>query len=230
MGNLLDGWNTVLVFGAHGDDEIVGPGGTISRLAARGAQIVVVTFAAGETSYSTVDLKDKMIELRTKEFEACNRVLGISERILLGKPNQGVPNDRDTYQQCVTIIRKYKPDVILTHYFEDKHRDHRAVSQVVDEARWKASEGVLADMGTPWYTPRLYYYEVFELFTHPSLVVDITDTLPKKIEAMETQVTQTAFLHGINTYIEGLAQIRGYLCGSRYGVAFLESTLLPARA
>ena len=149
---------------------------------------------------------------------------------MLGKPNQGVPNDRDTYQQCVAIIRKYRPDIILTHYSEDKHRDHRAVSQVVDEARWKASEGVLADKGAPWYTPRLFYYEVFELFTHPSLVVDITETFPKKIEAMETQATQVTFLHGIKDYIEGLALARGYLRGSRYGEAFLESTLLPSRA
>lgn len=229
MTGYLDTWNKILVFAAHGDDEIIGTGGTIARLAAGGSQVIVVTFTSGETSYSTIDLKEKMITLRTKEFEAANNALGIYERVILGKPTQGIVNDRDTYQQCVSIIRKYKPDVIFTHYIEDKHRDHRVVSQLVDEARWKASEAVLADMGNPWYTPRLFFFEIFELFTHPSVVIDISTTFNAKVTAMETQTSQHDVLPGIKNYIEGLAQIRGYLCGTQYAEAFLESRLLPTR-
>mgnify|MGYP003882503219 CR=1 FL=1 len=121
---MLDHWNRVLVFAAHPDDEIIGCGGTIARLSAMGKRVFVVTFCAGETGYSTPEMKDKIAEMRRAEAEACNRVLGITERVILGKPTQGVVNDRETYQECVRLIRHYRPDVILTHWNEDKHRDH----------------------------------------------------------------------------------------------------------
>jgi len=124
------------------------------------------------------------------------------------------------------IIRKYKPDVIFTHYKEDKHRDHRAVWEITDEARWKAAENVLADFGTPWYTPELYYYEVIELFTYPSLLIDITDTLERKVEAMKTQSSQFPVLPGVIEYIEGLGKVRGYLRGTKYAEAFLSSNFI----
>lgn len=224
---MIEHWHRVLVFAAHPDDEIIGCGGTIARLTAEGKQVYVVTFCAGETGYATVEQRDTIAQVRQAEARACDQVLGITERVILGKPTQGVVNDRETYQQCVRLIRQYRPDVILTHWNEDKHRDHRAISALTDEARWKAYEHVLADFGEPWYTPELYYYEVLELFPHPSLVVDISDYLPKKLEAMQTQQSQFAVLPGVMDYIEGLAKVRGYARGTRYAEAFLRSNLLP---
>ncbi|MGQ9542310.1 MAG: PIG-L deacetylase family protein [Armatimonadota bacterium] len=224
---MIDRWNRVLVFAAHPDDEIIGCGGTIARLTAEGKQVYVVTFCAGETGYATVEQRETIAQVRQAEARACDQVLGITERVILGKPTQGVANDRETYQQCVRLIRHYRPDLILTHWNEDKHRDHRAISALTDEARWKAYEHVLADFGEPWYTPELYYYEVLELFPHPSLLVDISDYLPKKLEAMQTQQSQFAVLPGVIDYIEGLAKVRGYARGARYAEAFLRSNLLP---
>lgn len=224
---MLENWKRILVFSAHPDDEILGVGGTIAKLSNLGKEVFVVTFAIGETSYSSIEMKEKIRELRLKEAEECNKVLGIKERIILYKPNQGITNDRETYQECVKIIRKYKPDVIFTHYKEDKHRDHRAVWEITDEARWKAAENVLADFGEPWYTQELYYYEVIELFTYPSLLIDITDTLDKKVSAMKTQSSQFPVLPGIIEYIEALAKVRGYLRGTKYAEAFLSSDFIP---
>ncbi|HON72676.1 MAG TPA: PIG-L family deacetylase [bacterium] len=223
---MIENWQRILVFSAHPDDEILGVGGTIAKLSKSGKEVYVVTFAIGETSYSSIEMKEKMRELRLKEAEECNKVLGIKERIILYKPNQGITNDRETYQECVKIIRKYKPDVIFTHYKEDKHRDHRAVWEITDEARWKAAENVLADFGTPWYTQELYYYEVIELFTYPSLLIDITDTLERKVEAMKTQSSQFPVLPGVIEYIEGLGKVRGYLRGTKYAEAFLSSNFI----
>ncbi|MCS7309120.1 MAG: PIG-L family deacetylase [Armatimonadetes bacterium] len=224
---MIDHWKRVMVFAAHPDDEILGCGGTIARLSAMGREVFVVTFCLGETGYSAPELKQTIAETRRAEAAACDSILGVTERVILGKPTQGVVNDRETYQQCVQLIRRYRPDVIFTHWREDKHRDHRAICEITDEARWKAAENVLADMGQPWYTPELYYYEVLELFPHPSLLVDITDTFSKKVEAMQTQQSQFAVLPGIMEYIEGLAKVRGYARGTRYAEAFLRSNFLP---
>ncbi|MBC7319389.1 PIG-L family deacetylase [bacterium] len=223
---MINEWNRILVFGAHPDDEIIGVGGTIARLSRMGKEVYVVTFTAGETGYSRPEEKDIIANTRLREAQACDKILGIKERVVLGRPTQGVVNDRETYQECVRLIRKYKPDVIFTHWNRDKHRDHRAVSEVTEEAWWKAQENVLADMGAPWRAKELYFYEINELFTFPSLLIDISDTLEFKLKAMETQVSQMDVLPNIMRYIEALAQVRGYLRGTRYAEAFLLSSFL----
>lgn len=219
----------VLVFGAHPDDEIIGPGGTIARLSEEGAEVTVVTFTAGETAYSTPDMKGKVAEVRIGEARRCDEILGIDERIILGLPSQGVTNDTQTYQRCVGIIRDKRPDLILSHYHMDKHRDHRAVAEIVDEVRWKASESVLADLGEPWYCSYMLYYEVLELFTRPSFVVDITDQFERKVEAMKSQASQVEMMTGILRHVEGLAKARGFMAGTEYAEAFVLSNILPGR-
>lgn len=220
-------WSCVLVFGAHPDDEIIGCGGTLARLAGEGARTVVVTLSNGGTGYTEKYDADTIVETRLAEQKAASRVLGVTETINLGYPSQAVVNDRDTYQKTVKIIRAVRPDVILCHWGEDKHRDHRAVAALVDEARWKASEHAQPDLGEPWYTPQLFFYEVHELFSHPSILIDVSASFERKIAALETQQSQLDVLPGVISYCRNLAQARGYLRGSSYAEAFLASNLLP---
>jgi LmbE family N-acetylglucosaminyl deacetylase len=224
----LNDWKRVLVFGAHIDDEIIGPGGTIARLSKAGSQVWVVTFTGGakDTGYSRVDLKDSIADLRRAEAAFADQVLGIKERIFLGKPSQGVVNDTATYQECVRLIRQIKPDVILSHWSEDKHRDHRAVSELTDEARWKAWDHVLADLGEPFYTPEFYYYEILELFPHPTILVDITETFADKLAAMDTMTSQLDVLPNVKEYIRGVGLARGFSRGTQFAEAFLRSNVL----
>jgi len=226
----ISDWRRVLVFGAHPDDEIVGVGGILAKLSAQGAEVTVVTFTLGDTGYSDLSLKETISEIRAQEAKACEEILGISRRIILGKPCQGVVNDRQAYQECVQIIRESRPDVILTHARWDKHRDHRAVSEITDEARYKAADNVLADLGEPWHTPLLYYYETYDLFPFPTLLVDITDFMEKKLAAMATQKSQLAVLPGIMEYIKALGTVRGFLRGTRYAEALLQSSFFPTLA
>ncbi|HDY86623.1 MAG TPA: hypothetical protein ENH82_00735 [bacterium] len=218
-----------LVFCAHPDDEIVGIGGTIKKMRMKNIEVGVVTFTLGGTSYSTIEMKDEMEKIREDEAKAAEKVLDLSFREILGIPTQGIYNTKENFQKCTELIRKYRPEVIFNHWNEDKHRDHRTISSLVDEARWKAQEDVLADLGKPWYTPMLFYYEVQDVFSHPSLVTDITDTMEFKIRAMQTQESQFPVMPGILEYIEGLAKVRGYLRGTKYGEAFEISNLLPCR-
>lgn len=85
------------------------------------------------------------------------------------------------------------------------------------------------ELGSPWYTPYLFYYEVQELFTHPSLVINITETFSKKIQSMKAYTSQMSVFPGILNYLEGLAKARGFLCGTKYAEAFLQSNLFPQR-
>lgn len=218
-----------LVFAAHSDDEIIGPGGTISRMAAGGCEVTVVTFTKGDTGYSTPEEKAGIVAARSRESAETKRILGIRESVNLGLPTQGVEDTKELYQDCVRLIRHYRPEVIFSHHHEDKHRDHRTISRITEEAWWKAQESVLADLGPAWRAERFFFYEIFELFTRPSLVVDISGFLEKKLEAMRAQQSQLKVVPGISGHIEGLAKVRGCLAGFVLGEAFLESNFIPRR-
>ena len=60
--------------------------------------------------------------------------------------------------------------------------------------------------------------------------MDISDTLESKLAAMQAAATQLEVLPGIQRYIQGLAQARGYGRGVQYAEAFLSSNLLPTLA
>jgi len=224
----LETWKRVLVFGAHVDDEVIGPGGAIARLSDMGAEVTVVTFTGSDrdTGYARTEWKSSISQMRRDEAAAADVILGIKQRIFLRQPTQEVANDGPTYRECTRLIREIRPDVIFTHWVEDKHRDHRTVSLVTDEARWKAWDHVLADLGEPWYTPEMYYYELQELFPHPTLLVDITDTVDRKIAAMQAMPSQLDVLPGVAQFIRGVAAARGLLRGTRYAEAFLQSSLM----
>jgi LmbE family N-acetylglucosaminyl deacetylase len=228
----IENWKRVLVFGAHVDDELIGPGGTLARLSQAGAQVHVVTFTGGDadTGYARPEWKGKVGALRREEAGRIDAILGIHQRTFLGYPTQNVPNDVGAYQQCVGLIRQFRPQAIFTHWIEDKHRDHRAVAALTDEARWKAAEHLMPELGQPWHTPQLFFYEIMELFPHPSLLVDISTVLPLKLDAMQAATTQLEVLPGIRNYIQGLALARGYGRGVQYAEAFLASNLLPGLA
>lgn len=181
-------YKTVLVIGAHPDDEIL-MAGTIYKLAQAGCRVAVATLTDGCEGFSRPEHKDRVVEMRREEAAACDRVLGIAERIMLGRPDMALTNDKETFKEVIRIIRQVRPDAIFTFALDDKHRDHRAAHQLAVEARWQGGEPVAVDLGDPWHTPHLYYFA--RQLTHgPAVEIDITDVYDKKIEAWGTQVSQ----------------------------------------
>jgi LmbE family N-acetylglucosaminyl deacetylase len=221
----------VMVFGAHGDDEIIGPGATLYGLSQKGIEIVVVTFTNRETAYARIEDKEKAILRAEKEMAAADEILGIKERVVLGLPNQGVVNDRNNFQSCTKLIRKYRPEIIFTHVPHDNHRDHRAVAELIDEARSKAGENLSPDWGAPHTTDFVLYFEIFNMFTNPHIIAPIENSwLEKKLEAMRSQASQLEVFPRMESHIKGLALVRGAAIGSHYGEAFRISDFHSSRA
>ncbi|MCM8784732.1 MAG: PIG-L family deacetylase [Candidatus Omnitrophica bacterium] len=181
-------YEKIIVFGAHPDDEIT-MAGTIFKMSSSGKKVIVVTMTDGCEGYSDPEIKEKIVEIRRKEAEECDKVLGISKRIMLNIPDMALINDKETLKKCIKIIREEKPDAIFTHGPCDNHRDHITTHFITVEARWHAGEPVSSELGNPWYTPYLYYYKGI-LSGLPSIIIDVTDVEEKRYEALITQVSQ----------------------------------------
>lgn len=228
-GPTSDDTQVIMVFGAHLDDEVIGAGGLLALEGSRGSTTIVVTFTENQTAFDAKASAEEVVKAVRFESKKASSILHISKRISLGLGSNAIADDAKNYQECVRLIRQYRPQLILTHNPYDKHRDHRNVSAMVQEAAWKASQKVFGSVGEPWNTPKLYMFEVFEPFSRPSNVVDITESLERKLEAMRAYESQAKVIPGVLDFIEAAARVRGFLIGTRYGEAYLQSHFLPRR-
>jgi len=113
----------VLALGAHADDIEIGCGGTMLRLAAREGPLEVVWAVFAATP-------ERALEARSSAAAFLRGAA--SWRVVVG---QG----RDAYlpyagaalkDEFEALKREVNPDVVFTHFREDRHQDHRLVSEL----------------------------------------------------------------------------------------------------
>jgi LmbE family N-acetylglucosaminyl deacetylase len=134
----------------------------------------------------------------------------------------------------IDILRRFSPDVVITHSPADYHADHAATSRLVFEASYlvtiphfKTEHPAMASL------PRLFYMDtVTGLGFEPKEFVDITPVMELKREMMRAHTSQLAFvreLSGVDflDMIEVTGRYRGYQCNARYAEAFSEFFAWP---
>jgi LmbE family N-acetylglucosaminyl deacetylase len=172
----------ILTVAAHPDDETLGAGGTMARLAARGHEVWVCVLSDGVTS------RHRHVELQQECALRAGDVLGVSRMEFCGFPDQRL--DALPLLEVITPIEKlvgeFEPDVVLTHFKEDSNQDHRvAFAATLVAARPVNGTSVRrlmcyeAASSTEWAPP--FAGSVFS----PNVFVDITSTLATKIDAMK---------------------------------------------
>ena len=113
----------ILALGAHADDIEIGCGGTILRLLEENPATDVCWVVLGASG-----------ERRAEAVQSANLFLANARRkeIVVKEFRDGYfpyigTEIKDFFEE---LKRKYLPDVILTHYREDLHQDHRLVSEL----------------------------------------------------------------------------------------------------
>jgi len=216
----------IIVFGAHPDDEVIGLGGTLKKWAQAGADIRLILFSAGAEGYTQPGGRDRIIAQRRAETEAVCAILGIRSYANLGLLDWNLKVDNAAYHAVIREIRAFQPDAVFTHTRAD-YNDHIAVHDVVTEGWFHAALPCAMDDGPVWKPVPLYEFEVRQPMATPGLVVDISDTFPAKVEAMQRYASQLEHVGGVFQLMEGRALDRGNLIGVRYGEALIRSAYQP---
>tara|TARA_R110000824_G_scaffold163711_1_gene339460 strand:- start:644 stop:1342 length:699 start_codon:yes stop_codon:yes gene_type:complete len=222
--------NKVLVVVAHQDDETIGCGGTIKKWSDSGSDVHVVFVTNGSTGVSQEGktFNEKNIEpTRMQEAKAAAGILGVKSVSTLDVDCQCVSNSQELFHRIVSEIRKVKPNIVITHHHDDKHRDHKNVSTIVKEACWKANENIHKELGAPHEIDDLWAAEVVDVLPEVDFVVDISETYEYKVEAMNIYLSQHNVVAGIFDNISGLSKIRGYSIGKKRGEAFKRISNTP---
>lgn len=169
---------SILVLGAHPDDETLGLGGTIVKHAKKRTKIFALIFADGESARSTV----KNVRTRRQQAQKAASILGISEIKFLEYRDQLLDTipALELAKQVEKAIKIWNPATIYTHFWGDVNQDHRKVFEASLIACRPTSQSRVTDLicyETPSSTE--WGSQSFE----PNFFVNIEDTIDKKIEA-----------------------------------------------
>tara|TARA_R100000008_G_scaffold33943_1_gene19190 strand:+ start:1001 stop:1690 length:690 start_codon:yes stop_codon:yes gene_type:complete len=219
----------ILVFAAHQDDETIGCGASIRKWTDAGSNVEVVFITDGATGvdHGNKYTSDNIITTRQYEAHLAGQVLGVKDIHNLYVECQKVEYSREFFHKVIKLIREKKPDLVITHSENDKHRDHRNTSLIIKEACWKASEAVLPELGKTHKVKDLWAFEITDPLPEVDFVVDVTESFDVKMKAMSFYDSQEQVISGINDYLDGLSKVRGYEIGKSRGEAFKRISVFP---
>ncbi len=228
----------ILAFGAHPDDVELGCGGTIAKFIAEGKKIAVIDLTQGELGTRGTNIT------RAEEAARASGILGISARENLKMRDGFILNTEEFQMQIVKMIRKYQPEIVFANAIDDRHPDHAKASKLVSDACFLSgllkietySEGEIQKY---WRPKQVFHYIQWKNIS-PDFVVDISEFMPKKIEACLAYKTQfydansTEPVTPIATkdFLESLtyrAQDLGRLSGVDFAEGFTSEKLLALK-
>ncbi|MCP5406308.1 MAG: PIG-L family deacetylase [Chromatiaceae bacterium] len=200
----------LLCLGAHPDDIELGAGGTVMRLIEQnpGLRIRWVVFCgsdpvrAEEARASAAIFTDGAGQVQVE-------VHGFRDAFL---PWQGEPV-KNLFE---TLKRDFVPDLILTHCDDDRHQDHRLLSQLT----WNT-----------WRDQQILEYEILKWdgdLGRPNLYVALDELLCRRkvrqaLDAFPSQRSRHWFTEDA---LLALMRIRGVECSSGFAEAFYARKMI----
>ena len=186
----------------------------MARYASLGHEVISIYLTRGEAGIAGKS-HEEAARIRTREAEEACKILG-ARAVFAGQVDGSTELNRRRYEDFRQMLLPLAPDIVLTHWPIDTHRDHRAASLAVYDALQAAERKFL-----------LYYFEVMTgdqtqnfLPTHH---VDIT--------AFEVKKRAACFAHPSQhpeewyTWHDEMNRFRGMECQAKYAEGFVAYAL-----
>ena len=214
----------VLAAFAHPDDAEFLVSGTLFQVKALGWKVEILTLANGDCG-STIHSKEEIARIRRAEAQAAAEYLGASYAC-------AEMHDLDVYANAenlrivVELMRRFDPDIVITHSPVDYMLDHEETARLVRGATFALAvplyqTGRLPPAPPARATPALYYADPLEGVdplgqrTYPHFYIDISTQLANKRGMLSLHASQREWLrahHGIDEYINRMTE-----WGRRFG-------------
>lgn len=182
----MSGEVDLLAVMAHPDDAELLCGGTLARAADSGYRVGVLDLTRGESGTWGSP------EGRAREAEAAAGILGVSVRANAGLADGALVNTPETRNAVAAQLRALRPRTVILHWPDHgRHPDHRVASQLAYDACFIAGLRRARIEGAPHRPQKILYAMSYrEEAVKPSFVVDITDQIERKLDAIFAFGTQ----------------------------------------
>jgi bacillithiol biosynthesis deacetylase BshB1 len=175
----------VLAVFAHPDDLELMVAGTMLKMKSMGYRTGALDVTRGEMGTRGTP------EGRAKEAEDAAAILRLDLRENLGLPDGHVMLTDDNRRIMVRAFRRCRPRVILTHQLNDSHPDHHHIAELVREAaRLCSLTKYDGECGQARIPAPIVAHSVFSRLVVPSFIVDISDFLEGKMDAIRAHRSQ----------------------------------------
>ena len=211
----------VLVVAPHPDDETLGVGGTIAKYSAQGDEVFVLMVSGHlPPIYSR-----KAYEETVSEAYSAFSVLGVKKSEFLEIPATMIGDQplHEVNSRILKVVNDFNPHIVLCPY-PDRHIDHRLVFDSVMVATRPVGIGRDIEIVAAYETLSETHWNAPHIepnFT-PNWVVDISDHISEKLNALECYKSQISEFPGPRSIeaVEALAKFRGTQAGFAYGEGF----------
>jgi len=205
----------ILVVFSHPDDAEIYAGATLSRLITSGKEVCIVKMSLGNKGSRQENISEhELASLRLEEDRTAMKSLGIKDEnnIYLDFSDGSIDNSLKTIEAIAKVIRKFKPDIILTHNPEHmiirwaegtnwiNHRDHRNTGMSVLDAAYPYSRDTLffpEQLNNEGLTPHIVSEFLFvDYYDHPDTVaIDVTQNVDERTKAIACHSSQYSMEH-----------------------------------
>jgi bacillithiol biosynthesis deacetylase BshB1 len=221
----------ILFTAPHPDDLEIGMGGAIAKLVRQGYRVGMLHMTNGEPTPRGTP------EIRAKESAAAAKVLGAQVCETLNLTNRELMDCPESRYQVATVIRRLKPKILvgMAGRTPAASPDHYQGQLITEASRFYAQLTKWDDRfdGTePFRVEHLVYRPVSfaaELHLYPSrFVVDITDTIDTKIEAIACYRSQfdEQRLERVSHYVRSIGGAEGASAGLAYGELYATPRMI----
>lgn len=224
----------VLGVGAHPDDLDFLAGGSLTKFASAGAKVyyLILTDGSNGTADQTMDAGE-LVAARKSEQKAAEQAVGAAGSEFLNYKDGELEVTIALKKDIVRVIRKLKPDVVITFdpsmlYYAPRnfinHPDHRAAGQATLDAIFPLARDHLSfpDLHAQGYQPHKVKTVLLSNFEKQNFFIDITDTINAKIAAVAAHSSQMPDMAAIAETIRSTAAQAGAAIDVAYAEGFVR--------
>lgn len=198
---------SILNIGGHPKDAILYAGGTMAKHIINGDRVCTLTPTHGLShhgraidEYKSTGKADigSLIEERKQELIEAAAELGVTDVRFLGYDDEIVLPKEEIIRDIADVIGEIRPDIIITHWPEDTVAAHGNATKMTFLAM-EAASGIRADRPYAPHSPKQVFFHATQgrtnlgenaRPTNPTTVIDITDVIHQKANAMNRFVSQ----------------------------------------
>lgn len=178
----------VLAFGVHPDDVELSCAGVLLVEKKRGKRTGIIDLTQGELGTRGT------AETRRMEAAEAAKILEVDIRENLEMADGFFQNNEEHQRKIITSIRTYQPEIVLCNAPEDRHPDHGRSSNLVADAAFLSGlrkiETVSHGRQQEAWRPKYVFRYIQDRMLQPDFVIDISDVMEQKIEAIRAYRTQ----------------------------------------
>ncbi|HSV30544.1 MAG TPA: PIG-L family deacetylase [Atribacteraceae bacterium] len=221
----------VLAVGAHPDDLELCCAGTLARFAQEGHHVTMCYVCRGDAASHEL-APEEIARIRSEEACRSAEIIGAELIAGLGLGDGEVYVQQENTMKFLDLIRRTRPDLVITHNLEDYLQDHYNTARLVFEASlFSTTENIRSNYPAHPVVPSIYHMQTYTGVNFcPEEYVDITETFEIKSRMLSCHKSQVEFMikHFGDDMLEAIS-VEGRFWGRQAGVRYAEG-FVPHRS